>query len=159
MRILLLLAAGSAAVGTAAPARPAADFAGRGGGAPGVAASAGGPRVRSGWQVYVRPGLGRPGHHRGRFGRPGRDGIDFDGGYGLAGPGGIVAPWGDGFFAPGGGEVRMKAGRPVYDYDRSYPYEWPSAAGGRGRRWEVGFVSEPPPHCTIEHGVRVCRGW
>ncbi len=53
----------------------------------------------------------------------------------------------------------MKDGRPVYGYDRSYPYEWAPAARGRPD-WEAAeSQAEPPPRCTVEQGVRVCRGW
>ncbi|HEX8572598.1 MAG TPA: hypothetical protein VF759_07600 [Allosphingosinicella sp.] len=101
----------------------------------------------------VRPGPGR--HHR-RFDR---GGDRFEGAYG-----GIasvedfeaVDPHGNGFFAGGGGEVRLNGGRPYYDYDRSYPYEWASARDG-GARWVAEAVDEPE-RCASERGVRVCRG-
>jgi hypothetical protein len=159
MRIILLLAAaGAAAIGTAASARPAARFTG----SPGAWASAGGHRAGTGWQGRSRPGMSRDrrdGRHGGRPGRPGRDGLFVLDGGGIAGPTGIVAPYGDGFFAGGGGEVRLRGGRPHYDYDRSYPYEWASAAGRRPDLEEEARPDEPRPRCTLEHGVRVCRGW
>ena len=71
---------------------------------------------------------------------------------------GGVDPHGNGFFAGRGGEVRVQGGRPHYDYDRSYPYEWAPAASG-GYAWTVeeeGF--DAPPRCGQERGVRVCRG-
>jgi hypothetical protein len=71
-----------------------------------------------------------------------------------------VDPHGNGFFAGGGGEVRVQGGRPHYDYDRSYPYEW--APAGRAREFElaeVGPSTEASKRCTFEKGVRVCRGW
>jgi hypothetical protein len=160
MRIILLLAAaGAAAIGTAAAAaaRP-------GGGSPGPGpawASAQPGRhhgVRSGWQARSRPGVRRLRHGR-RPGRFGPDGLYFYDGFGIDGPTGLVEPWGDGFFAGGGGEVRLKGGRPHYRYDRSYPFEW--APSGAHPQWDeqAGPGSEPPRRCTIEHGVRVCRGW
>ena len=163
MRIILWLAAaaGVAAIATAAPARPGGGS-GHGSGRPGAWAPGGGEGAGTGWRVRIRSGAarGRHGrHHRGRFGRDGRDGPVFFDGFAIAGPTGIIAPWGNGFFAGGGGEVRMRGNRPHYDYDRSYPYEWASAAGGRPDRDEAESASEPPPRCTLEKGVRVCRGW
>ena len=163
MRILLVLAAaaGAAAIAAPAPARPAGKFTGPGAGTPGAWAAGGGDhRARRGWLGLSRPSLGRDrrDRHRGDR-RPDRDGLLFYDGFGIDWPAGGLDPHGNGFFAGGGGEVRMRGNRPHYDYDRSYPYEWASAAGGRGRRWEVAFVSEPPPRCTVENGVRVCRGW
>ena len=162
MRIILLLAAaaGAAAIGTAAAAAPGRS-AGHGSGAQGGWAATGGHRAGphragNGWKARARSGEDR---RRGRFGRPGRDFALFDGGYGLAGPGGLVEPWGDGFFAGGGGEVRMKGGRPVYGYDRSYPYEWAPASGAPPEGSEAPDRGEPPRRCTVENGVRVCRGW
>lgn len=163
MRILLLLtaAAGAAATATPAPARPGGHFTG----SPGAwAASAGGHRAVAGWQARSRSGLGqgrdrRDGRPGGRFGRSGREGLLFYDGYGIAGPTGLVAPWGNGFFAAGGGEVRLSGDRPHYDYDRSYPYEWAPASGGQPDVEDAARPAEPRPRCTIEHGVRVCRGW
>ena len=65
---------------------------------------------------------------------------------------------GNGFFAGGGGAVRVQGGRPLYEYDRSYPYEW-APAGRPAGVWTVreGDLQAPPP-CGIERGVRVCRG-
>lgn len=158
MRIMMLLAAaGVAAIGTAAQARPAARFAG----SPGGWAAAGGHRAGAGWQGRSRPGMGRDwrdGRRGGRSGRPGRDGLFIHDGVGIAGPTGIVSPYGNGFFAGGGGEVRLRGGRPYYDYDRSYPYEWAPAGERPDLDEERRLAEPPPPRCTLEYGVRVCRG-
>lgn len=150
MRIFLLLtaAAGVAAIATAAPAQPAGKFTG----SPRAWAATGNHhRAGAGWQGRSRPGMGRDRRH----GRPDRDDPYFYDGGGIAGPTGIVAPYGNGFFAAGGGEVHMRGSRPHYDYDRSYPYEW---AGG-ALEWRVKEIVEPSTaRCTVEKGVRVCRG-
>jgi hypothetical protein len=100
-------------------------------------------------------GFGR-GMHRGprrRHGGSGRGSLPpFY--LGLGGYGEPAPSHGDGFFA-GGGEVRMDGTRPVYDYDRSYPYEWDSAAA---RAWGSGEPEAAPTRCTPELGVQVCRG-
>ncbi|MEA3008552.1 MAG: hypothetical protein QOJ91_244 [Sphingomonadales bacterium] len=76
---------------------------------------------------------------------------------GLGWPVEAADPHGNGFFAGGGGEVRMEGGRPHYDYDRSYPYEWaPSGGAARSRSAEPARNSQA--YCTMENGVRVCRG-
>lgn len=154
MRIFLLLAAaGAAAIATSAPARPAGKP-GHGAAAPGAWAPDGRHGARSGWQGRVERG-----RRHGRSGRPGRGGPYYYDGFGIGGPGAIVAPWGNGFFAGGGGEVWMKGDRPHYDYDRAYPYEFASRAGERPDWEEEARPPEPRPRCTLEHGVRVCRGW
>ncbi|HEX8224953.1 MAG TPA: hypothetical protein VF605_14125 [Allosphingosinicella sp.] len=166
MRIFLLLtaAAAVAAIATAAPARPAGKPGGHGAGAPGAWGANGRHRARAGWEARSRPPMSRghdrrDGSDRGRFGRPGGDGVYVRDGFGIAWPSGTLAPWGDGFFAGGGGEVRLKGSRPHYDYDRSYPYEWAPSARRRADRDERSSAAEAPPSCTLEHGVRVCRGW
>lgn len=157
MRIILLLAAaGAAAIATAAPARPA----GKSTGSPGAWAAGGGHRAGAGWRGRSGARMGhdrRDGHRGGR--RPGRSGLFFHGGLGIGVSTGIVAPYGSGFFAGGGGEVRLKGSRPHYDYDRSYPYEWAPPAGGRPEWEDEPRPAEPRPRCTMEHEVRVCRGW
>jgi hypothetical protein len=101
------------------------------------------------------------GGHR-RFGRS--DGNDFV----AYGSGGIEWPvdgldrHGNGFFAGGGGQIQLQGGRPHYDYDRSYPYEFASAAarGGGGQARAAGEPTvQSRPRCTMQSGVRVCRGW
>lgn len=166
MRIILLLAAaaGAAAIATAAAAQPAARSAGHGAGTPGAWAPTRGHRAGTGWQGSSRPGMSRGhdrrhGRHRGRFGGSEGHGLFFDGGFGIAGWYGAGGPYGDGFFADGGGEVRMRGGRPYYDYDRSYPYEWAPGAGGRPEQAEGTRSAGPPARCALESGVRVCRGW
>jgi hypothetical protein len=187
MRILLLLAAGLSAVsiGTAAAGRPAGGTAfGRVSPHPNV--SNGGGRAHPGrGGGYVRFGGGGwkgDGHWNGRWNGDGRwtgnghwngddrhrrfersDGNDFA----AYGSGGIEWPvdgvdrHGNGFFARGGGQLQLQGGRPHYDYDRSYPYEFASAAAGDGGQART--VEEPAirsgPRCTMESGVRVCRGW
>ncbi|HEX8623717.1 MAG TPA: hypothetical protein VF782_01425 [Allosphingosinicella sp.] len=167
MRIILLLAAaGAAAMAADAPARSFGVM-GKSGGAPGASGSGAGHHAGAGSYGHFRPGMGRwndgrRGRHD-RFGRPGRNGHHRYGayeGFGIAGPIGEVDPHGSGFFAGGGGAVRVRGGRPYYDYDRAYPYEWASAAGGPGPdRAEEERWSEARPRCTYESGVRVCRGW
>jgi len=78
---------------------------------------------------------------------------------GIAGPFEAVDPHGTGFFAAGGGRVRVAGGRPHYDYNRAYPYEWASKAVG-SRVWIAeDEVAEPlAAACEVESGVRVCRG-
>jgi hypothetical protein len=122
-----------------------------------------------------RAGRDRPGHHdsydghdrhgghdrRDRWrGHRGGDHAYAYGAGGFAGPYEAVDPYGTGFFAGAGGGVRLRGGRPQFDYDRSYPYEWASVAGGR-EVWEVEEIraAPPPGRCTMENGVRVCRGW
>ena len=116
---------------------------------------------------------GRPGRHPGRFDGH-RGGFDRDrfrlgrfgrgdafvvayGGVGSVEEFEAVEPHGNGFFAGGGGQVTLNGGRPYYDYDRSYPYEWASAARG-GAHWVVDGAINEPERCTSERGVRVCRG-
>jgi hypothetical protein len=120
---------------------------------------------------HDRPGHGhdRPGHHDGHGDHDGwgghwdrdRDDLYPYGAGGFAGPYEAVDPYGTGFFAGAGGAVRVRGGRPQFDYDRSYPYEWASAAGGRPQREarEVRYAAPPPGRCAMENGVRVCRGW
>ncbi|HYJ81767.1 MAG TPA: hypothetical protein VEW26_02860 [Allosphingosinicella sp.] len=165
MRIILLAAAiiGAAAIGTAAAARP-----GRPGPGPGPGAGPpswlnapgsrhGGKAGRTGFGSSPAKGDRRPGRGQGRF--AGNDFYAY-GGAGIVGPVGAVDPYGNGFFTGAGGQISLRGGRPHFDYDRSYPYEWGSAAGGRREgAVEEERASEPPPRCTLEHGVRVCRGW
>lgn len=165
MRICLWLAAGAMAIGTAAAAaaRPGGSGSGPGNIAPGAWSS--GVGHHGGRRVHGRygPGVGKGDHGRrhGRFGRHMRGGFDLYGGGGIAGPVGAVDPYGSGFFTGGGGGIRLRGGRPHYEYDRAYPYEWASAAGERldrreEERWDA---AERPARCTFENGVRVCRGW
>jgi hypothetical protein len=152
MRIVLILAAAAGAAAMNAPA----------------AAQSGAmiPQARAG------------GGHGAFFGgRPGRDRDDrfrrhrfrhhdrFDRGaqpflypFGWAEDFEDVDPHGAGFFSGGGGAIRMEGGRPHYDYDRGYPYEWASAADrSRGAiRAQDGGGSIGS--CRLERGVRVCRG-
>jgi hypothetical protein len=127
---------------------------------------------------HDRPGHDRPGHHDGHQGHDGHGGHghddhgghdrgrwnkDYAVGYGAGGFGGpyeAVDPYGTGFFAGAGGAVRLRGGRPRFDYDRTYPYEWASVAGGRREREaEPSRFAAPPGRCSMENGVRVCRGW
>lgn len=103
-------------------------------------------------------GFGRDRHRgpRRRHGRSGR-GTAPPLYFGVGGYGEPAASGGDGFFA-GGGEVRMEGRRPVYDYDRSYPYEWPSAAASDGASAGDRPYGREAMHCTLELSVRVCRG-
>ena len=166
MRIFLLLAAaGAAAIGTAAAAaaaRPGGGSAGPGAGPAWSPVHGVRHGVRAGWEARSRPGVGRhhrrPGHHRDGRGPKGRHGAFYYDGFGIAWPGGSVSPFGNGFFAGGGGEVRLRGGRPYYDYDRSYPYEWAPGAGDRHDWNEAERSREPAPRCTFENSVRVCRG-
>ena len=102
-----------------------------------------------------RPGPGRDRRHRHR-------GDDFAfpyGAGGLAVPADWVDPHGNGFFAGAGGAVRLEGGRPYYDYDRTYPYEWASGAGGGPLEWRVEeIIGVAAERCTAEKGVRICRG-
>ncbi|HEX8449942.1 MAG TPA: hypothetical protein VF652_10165 [Allosphingosinicella sp.] len=170
MRIIywLALGLGTAAIATAAPAgRPASG--GFAGPAPQVGVPGGG-RHHMGPGGYFRFGPGRwngdrrHGPHRRRFGRDEwhgwSGGYGLYGGIGIAGPYEAVDPHGNGFFAGGGGRIGVRAGRPYYDYDRSYPYEWNSAAAASGGGpSEEARPAGPPARCTLENGVRVCRGW
>ncbi|HEX6374488.1 MAG TPA: hypothetical protein VFZ91_02085 [Allosphingosinicella sp.] len=159
MRIIWLLAtgAGAAAIGAAAPAQSAVASFGHHGPRPGMGAPGGtGPafdRLR-----HFRPGMGtdrRHGRHHRRFGRGG-GGFVFPFGGGIAGPFAAIGRYGAGFFS--GGEVRLHGGRAYYDYDRAYPYEWPSAAAGGFDRAGGAAESRPTVRCRLEHEVRVCRG-
>jgi hypothetical protein len=112
------------------------------------------PRFRRGMTgIPGRHDNPRPGRHR--FDRGG-DGFLYS--YGLGETSEAIDPHGNGFFAGGGGEIRLRGGRPYYDYDRSYPYEWAPAAGGP-MGWVVeGEALPPEAACGVERGVRVCRG-
>ncbi|HEX8309582.1 MAG TPA: hypothetical protein VF645_14315 [Allosphingosinicella sp.] len=165
MRIIywLALALGTAAIASAAPARPATgSFIGAG-------PKAGGP---IGGGHHMGPGGGfrfGPGRWDGdrrhrpdrrRSGRHGWSGYGLYGGVGIAGPVGAVDPHGNGFFNGGGGRIGLRDGRPYYDYDRSYPYEWNSAAAsGHVRDEREARPVDRAGRCTMENGVRVCRGW
>ena len=143
MRIILTISAIIGAAAAAAPveAQPWSASSGRGGGAH-ARPSHPGPAPGT-WAVRPsRDRHGRPDRRRGRF---------FGGGLGVDWAYRTADPYGDGFFADGGGEVLMRRGRPYYDYDRSYPYEF-APASRRRVEWEE------EPRCTIEQGVRVCRG-
>ncbi len=161
MRIILWLAAGVAAmaIGSAAAARPGGGGSGHGGGPPawsnGGGHHAGQGRVTRLGIGTIRVDLGR---HHGRFGRSGRDDYGPYAGGGIAGPVGEVDPYGNGFFTGGGGQIRLRGDRPYFEYDRAYPYEWGSAARERQERRAEAQATEPTPRCTMENGVRVCRG-
>jgi hypothetical protein len=166
MRItLLLLAAGLsvAASGAAAAAEIARGSMVRSGSAHGAFKPGGFGHGFKG----VRPHRPHPGRGHGRHDRRGRhrghdwssdSGALYPYGGGVAYPFETVDPHGSGFFAGGGGAVRVRGGRPHYDYDRSYPYEW-APAGRDGTLWTVGESELPAPlNCALERGVRVCRG-
>jgi hypothetical protein len=151
MRIIMLslAAIGAAAVAGAALAQPASPTAGPPPGAHAPPLPGDSFRGHRGLDRGTAPGPRR--HHR----RPGR-GVPLFAYFGFDGYGAPLEPYGDGFFARGGGEVRMQSGRPVYDYDRSYPYQW---ASGVAPAWaESGPDAREAPRCTLERGVRVCRG-
>jgi len=64
----------------------------------------------------------------------------------------------NGYFNSGGEVYAREGERPIYDYDRGYPYEWYKPAAARSpamaRRSGEQHIS-----CTIEGAsVRVCRG-
>lgn len=160
MRIILWLAAGmAAAIGTAGAARPGGTGSGHGANPPGVWSTGGGHQAARGG--HTRFGIGtiriapRRGRHHGRSDR--RDFHPY-GGAGIAGPVGEVDPYGNGFFNRGGGQIRLRGDRPYFDYDRGYPYEWAAAADER-QEWNQARTAERPARCTMENGVRVCRGW
>ncbi|HEX8124660.1 MAG TPA: hypothetical protein VF548_03685 [Allosphingosinicella sp.] len=179
MRLIywLALGLGTAAIATAAPAgRPASgSFGGPVPKAGGPGGPVGGYHAGPGWRFRVGPGDWRrddrhgPGRGRGRDrwdrwdrygGSYGYDGYDGHGLYGGVAVGGRADPYGGGFFAGGGGRIDLEGGRPRYDYDRAYPYEFGSAAAGRGDRSEgQDRPAERPGRCTMENRVRVCRGW
>ncbi len=149
MRIILLLLAALGAVAIAAPAQAQTTSFGSGhrGGAHAP------PPAGDFFRTHRGFGHDRARHPRRPRGRFDRRAEPFY--LGLGGYGEPASPYGDGFFA--GGEVHMDGGRPVYAYDRSYPYEWDSTAAlavpGAGD--ELDWAA---PHCMMEHGVRVCRG-
>jgi hypothetical protein len=163
MRIILLLAA--AAMSGPAAAQPSTAvhhgkrFTPPGAGSPGWRARADFRRgTAGGWGARRDRRAG--GHHR-RF----RDEDLFLQAFGFAEPFGLADPHGNGFFGGGGGEIRVMHGRPYSDDDRSYPYEWASAAAGPTRRWVVeegwddsAYERTSYPVCSVERGVRVCRG-
>jgi hypothetical protein len=163
MRIILFPATvlGATAMAAAAAAQPAPN--GHVKYPAGVTTAAEAGQVYGG-RPHWRPG---PGMHRGR-GRDGH-GPGLGGGvgfpylfapYGIEGDYEAVDPHGTGFFAGAGGRVRLSGGRPYYDYDRAYPYEWASAAGGGrpGAGGEPVGWSVAATRCAVEKGVRVCRG-
>lgn len=162
MRIILWLAAGVAAMAigpAAAEAKPGTGSWNSGG--PGVSINGGGHHAGNGGHGRYGPGFGKGGgRHHGRFGRHGRGGFNPYGGGGIAGPVWEVDPYGNGFFNGGGGQIRLRGGRPYFDYDRAYPYEWASGARAREPEWaEEAARIQAPARCTFENGVRVCRGW
>lgn len=87
-----------------------------------------------------------------------RDDFNPYGGVGIAGPVGEFDPYGNGFFTGGGGQIRLRGGRPHYDYDRGYSYQWASTTARRELDKEARVLA-PPARCTVENRVRVCRGW
>jgi hypothetical protein len=159
MRIILWLAAGMAVstIATEAPARPGGTGSGHGASSPGARSDRGYPGAK---RVHFGIGPAKPdrghGPNHGRFGRRGYQPY----GGGIAGPVGQADPWGNGFFTRRGGRIGLRGGQPHYEYDRTYPYEWASTAGGGE---QLGApeerATEAPPRCTFEIGVRVCRGW
>src|SRR3954470_3020004 len=163
MRIIWILSSVAAAVASG-PA-PGQSFATMG---PQRGPAHPGPGSRSGRIVatmgpaFRHDPIRRPGRHDGR--RDGRHRFDRGGegflySYGFAEPFEPVDPHGNGFFAGVGGGIDLRGGRPYYDYDRSYPYEWASAAASRPTRWAPHEESLPPATtCGLERGVRVCRG-
>jgi hypothetical protein len=163
MRItLLLLAAGlsMAASGAGAAAEIARGSMVRSGGPHGVRNPGGPGHGVNHW----RPSRPHPGRHDRHDRWRGHHGISDPGFFYPYGAGFVDAPYeavdphGNGFFAGGGGEVRVQDGRPHYDYDRSYPYEWAPARRARDA-WTVDESEfRAPPQCGIERGVRVCRG-
>ena len=166
MRItsFLLMASGAAAMGGAALAQ-SGSLPGRSSGNPPSISGSWKPGPGFGRHHDFRRGKargpdrhhGRPGRHHGRFDRRGDDFAVAYGGIGSVEDFEAVERHGNGFFAGGGGQVRLQGGRPYYDYDRDYPYEWASAAAGSAR-WVVESGIDEPARCTAEHGVRVCRG-
>ncbi|HYD36027.1 MAG TPA: hypothetical protein VEA60_00320 [Allosphingosinicella sp.] len=155
MRIILVLAAaGMAAAAAAASAQPA----GGAGGRSGISVGTMRPAARGPAFHRFKPFRPGPGHHHRRhrgFERPAFFGWGAGGFEGVE----AVDPHGNGFFAGAGGRVDLDGGRPYYDYDRAYPYEWASAAGGGRLEWRViGGPVDPAPRCSSEQGVRVCRG-
>jgi hypothetical protein len=156
MRIILFLAAAAAAATSGpAPAQTSSMTAQHG--HPHATA-----RGSDGWILRPQPDFrrgsgghrdGHRGRHRGRFDG---DGLLYP--YGFAGSVDMMDTHGNGFFAGNGGGIRMRGGRPLYDYDRSYPYEWASGAAGSAGWAEREDESRPSRNCSIELGVRVCRG-
>jgi hypothetical protein len=163
MRIISGLAAGVAAmaIGSAAEARPGGAGPGHGASPPGVWFKNSGHHGVKGGYSHFGPGAIRGDRRHGRFDRHGRGGFNPYFGGGIAGPVGEVDPYGNGFFNGGGGRIRLRGGRPYYDYDRAYPYEWASSARARepDRADEERGTQSPPARCTFENEVRVCRGW
>lgn len=162
MRIVLfLLTATAAAASGAALAQSGTMAAGHSGRTHASTASwKPSPAFAGGHDFRRGPDRDRGRHDRRRHGRFGRGADRFVapiGGIGHIDEFEAIDPHGNGFFAGGGGEVRLRGGRPYYDYDRSYPYEWASAAAGGDLRWEAAGPLDVE-RCTTEHGVRVCRG-
>lgn len=162
MRIVpfLLIASGAAALSGAALAQ-SGSLPGRPSGNPAAVSGSWLKGHGFGRNHDFRRGPGR--HHRGRgrhHGRFDRDGDRFAlayGGIGYAEGFEAAGPHGNGFFAGGGGQVRLNGGRPYYDYDRGYPYEWASASRG-STTWVIESGLDDLARCTSERGVRVCRG-
>lgn len=154
MRIiwLSLAAIGAAAIAGTAPAQTTSMRTGHRGGMHAPPAAGTGDFFRS-HRGFDRGHHRGPHRHRGRSGRNRLPPFYF----GLGGYGEPAVPYGEGFFA-GGGEVRMEGSRPVYDYDRAYPYEWDSAAAPAWEPAEDLAYAPARPRCAVEHGVRVCRG-
>jgi len=163
MRIyqFLLVAGGAAAMGGAALAQ-SGTLPGRPSGNPPSVSGSWLPKPHFGKKHDFRRGPdrhdGRRGRHHRRFGRGAASFVFPYGGVGYAEEFAAVDPHGAGFFAGGGGEVRFEGGRPYYDYDRGYPYEWASAAFEPSSRADGFGVGGYVERCTAEHGVRVCRG-
>lgn len=156
----LAMAVGAVAVAGTSAAQSASPTNGHRGGPQGMAPAKSGHQFLGGVRRF-KPGIGaesgrRHGRHHRRFGRGGESFAYPFGAGGIAGPFEAVDPHGAGFF--GGGEVRSRGGRPYYDYDRAYPYQWASAAAGGFDRAGEEPASRSPVHCRLESGVRVCRG-
>jgi hypothetical protein len=158
-RILVTLAAISvAAAGAAAVQAAPQKGAHRGGPPPGTSAPTG-DFMSVNHRNFGR-GTGRgDGRHHGRARRgEGGDRLGYRLGYVEAIPyGAELDSHGSGFFAGRGGTIRIRNGRPVYEYDRAYPYEWGRPTAAPATVWAAARRDDRAARCSIEQGVRVCR--
>ncbi len=162
----LLLPSAAAGAQTAAQNAPtfAAPEAGSGvkprpGGASGRWLNADRPRDRERWRKHCGK--------NGRCGNWDYHGFGFGYGYGGLGHQDMMAGGRYGYFSQGGEARALSNGRPVYDYDRGYPYEYYREGARAGRGGDRGNRYARGRECSLETtrdrrtgrevDIRVCR--
>jgi hypothetical protein len=117
------------------------------------------PRDRERWRERCR--------RNGRCGDWGSHGYGYGYGYGGLGHQDMLAGGRYGYFSQSGDARRLSNGRPVYDYDRGYPYEYyregarAHRGDGGGNRYararECSFETTRDRRTGREVEIRVCR--